>query len=69
MDEVANYLGGLVERGFRLFGLWILKLLTGGRYKDTNSYLYFLPTFIGFVIFTVLSITILCIFLLAQHLG
>ncbi|WP_256562812.1 MULTISPECIES: hypothetical protein [unclassified Pseudomonas] len=42
-----------------------MKLLTGGRYKDTNSYLYFLPTFIGFVIFTVLSITILCIFLLA----
>ncbi|SHM11394.1 hypothetical protein [Phytopseudomonas punonensis] len=63
MDEILGYLGGLIERGFRLFGLWILKLLTDGRYRDTNSYLYFLPTFIGFVTLAVLSIAILCIFL------
>ncbi|MBD9397171.1 hypothetical protein [Pseudomonas sp. PDM11] len=27
----------------------MLKVVTFGRYRDTNSHLYFLPTFIGFV--------------------
>ncbi|TBU91940.1 hypothetical protein [Phytopseudomonas dryadis] len=54
MDEILNFIGTLIERGFRVFGLWVLRVLTGGRYKDTNSYLYFFPTFIGFLILAVL---------------
>lgn len=54
MDVIFQIIGELVEHALRRLGLWVLKVVTFGRYRDTNSYLYFLPTFIGFVSLIVL---------------
>ena len=35
--------GIIFEVALRAVGLWVLKVLTFGRYKDTNSYLHYLP--------------------------
>ena len=54
-------IGLIFEVALRGLGLWILKVLTFGRYNDTNSYLYFLPTFVGFLCIVVLLLVILVI--------
>lgn len=51
----------MFEVALRGLGLWVLKVLTYGRYKDTNSYLYFLPTFVGFLCIVLLLLLILVI--------
>jgi len=58
---METIVGLVFEVALRGLGLWVLKVLTFGRYKDTNSYLYFLPTFIGllFVVFLLLLILII----------
>lgn len=53
--------GLIFEVALRGPGLWVLKVLTFGRYKDTNSYLYFLPTLIGFLFLVLLLLLILVI--------
>lgn len=56
MDTIINI---IFEVAVRTLGLWVLKLLTFGRYRDTNSYLYFLPSFVGLVVIIVLIVLIL----------
>jgi len=51
----------IFEVALRGLGLWVLKTLTFGRYKGTNSYLYFLPTFVGFLFIVLLLLVILVI--------
>jgi len=58
METIA---GLIFEVALRGLGLWVLKMLTFGRYKDTNSYLYFLPTFVGFLFIILLLLLILVI--------
>ena len=58
MDVIV---GLILEVALRGLGLWVLKMLTFGRYEDTNSYLYFLPTFVGFVCIALLLLLILVI--------
>ncbi|ANF26259.1 hypothetical protein PS273GM_14410 [Stutzerimonas stutzeri] len=53
--------GLISEVALRTLGLWALKVLTFGRYKDTNSYLYFLPTSVGFLVIILLLLLILVI--------
>lgn len=56
MDAIFQIIGVVIEYLFRGLGLWVLKVVTLGRYRDTNSYLYFLPNLIGFLAFTLLLI-------------
>lgn len=49
MDAIFQLIGALIEYVLRGIGLWVLKKMTFGRYRDTNSYLYFLPSFVGFL--------------------
>ena len=58
MEEIIGFIFEVVLRGL---GLRILKVLTFGRYKDTNSYLYFLPTFVGLLCIILLLLLILVI--------
>ncbi|MNJ58831.1 hypothetical protein D3C77_544840 [compost metagenome] len=58
---METIIGLIFEVALRGLGLWVLKVLTFGRYKDTNSYLYFLPTFVGFLCIVVLLLVILVI--------
>jgi len=58
MQEI---IGVIFEVALRAIGLWVLKALTFGRYKDTNSYLYYLPSFVGFLFIALLTILILLI--------
>lgn len=62
---METIVGLIFEVALRGLGLWILKVLTFGRYKDTNSYLYFLPTFVGFLFVVLL---LLLIFVIAAAL-
>ncbi|OLU26720.1 hypothetical protein BVH03_15465 [Pseudomonas sp. PA15(2017)] len=39
----------LIEYFLKGVGLWVLKMMAFGRYRDTYSYLHFLPGFVGFV--------------------
>ncbi len=54
-------IGLIFEVALRALGLWVLKVLTFGHYKDTNSYLYYLPTFVGFLFTVLLLLLILLI--------
>ncbi|SDE98026.1 hypothetical protein SAMN05216381_0588 [Pseudomonas seleniipraecipitans] len=57
-----NVIGFIFEVAFRALGLWVLKVMTFGHYRDTNSYLYFLPNFVGCVFFlVVLFVVALCL--------
>ncbi len=56
---METIVGLIFEAAIRSLGLWLLKTLTFGRYKDTNSYLYFLPTFVGFLFIVLLLLVIL----------
>lgn len=58
METIA---GLIFEVVLRRLGLWVLKVLTFGRYSDTNSYLYFLPTVVGFLSIVLLLLLILVI--------
>ena len=58
---METIIGLMFEVALRGLGLWVLKVLTYGRYKDTNSYLYFLPTFVGFLCIVLLLLLILVI--------
>lgn len=58
---METIVGLIFEVALRGLGLWALKILTFGRYKDTNSYLYFLPTFVGFLFIILLLLLILVI--------
>jgi uncharacterized membrane protein len=58
---METVVGLIFEVALRGLGLWVLKMLTFGRYKDTNSYLYFLPTFVGFLFSILLLLLILVI--------
>lgn len=58
MQEI---IGVIFEVALRALGLWVLKVLTFGRYKDTNSYLYYLPSFVGLLFIALLSLLILVI--------
>lgn len=53
--------GLIFEVALRGLGLWVLKILTFGRFKDTNSYLYFLPTFVGFIFLVLMLLLILLV--------
>ncbi|OHC15249.1 MAG: hypothetical protein A2180_13565 [Pseudomonadales bacterium GWC2_63_15] len=53
--------GIIFEVALRAIGLWVLKALTFGRYKDTNSYFYYFPSFVGFLFIALLTILILLI--------
>ncbi len=57
---METVVGLIFEVALRDLGLWVLKVLTFGRYKDTNSYLYFLPTFVGFL-FVVLPLLLILV--------
>jgi len=61
---METFFGLIFEVGLRGLGLWVLKVLTFGRYKGTNSYLYFFPTFVGFL-FIVLVMLLLLVILAA----
>ncbi|PNG03401.1 hypothetical protein CXL00_19690 [Stutzerimonas stutzeri] len=50
------------EVALRALGVWVLKVLTFGRYKDTNSYLYYFPSFVGLLFIVLLMLLILVIF-------
>ena len=63
MEVVFNIIGVLFEIVFRALGLWVLKVMTFGRYRDTNSYLHFLPSFVGFVFLLVVLLVIALLFL------
>ncbi|SDG81466.1 hypothetical protein SAMN05216588_10153 [Pseudomonas flavescens] len=58
MEVLSTITGFIVEVVFRALGLWVLKCLTGGRYNDTNSYLYFFPGFVGFLLLVVLIVLV-----------
>lgn len=58
METIVGLIFEVVLRGL---GLWVLKVLTFGRYRDTNSYLYLLPTFVGFLFIALLLLLILVI--------
>ena len=58
---METIVGLIFEVALRGLGLWALKILTFGRYKDTNSYLYFLPTFLGFLCLVLFLLVILVI--------
>ena len=58
---METIIGFIFEIALRGLGLWVLKVLTFGRYKDTNSYLYFLPTFVGFLCIVLLLLLIFVI--------
>jgi hypothetical protein len=58
---METIVGFIFEVALRGLGRWILKVLTFGRYKDTNSYLFFLPTFVGFLFIVLLLLLILAI--------
>lgn len=45
MQEI---IGVIFEVALRAIGLWVLKVLTFGRYRDNNSYLYYFPSFSDF---------------------
>ena len=56
---METIVGLIFEVAVRGLGLWVLKVLTFGRFKDTNCYLYFLPTFVGFLFIALLLLLIL----------
>ncbi|MDU9406199.1 hypothetical protein RTH74_01190 [Pseudomonas sp. zfem001] len=56
MDVIFNV---VFEVALRTLGLWLLKLVTFGRYKGTNSYLYFFPSLVGLVFLILLTVLIL----------
>lgn len=53
--------GVIFEVALRALGLWVLKVLTFGRYKDTNSYLYYFPSFVGLLFIVLLMLLLLVI--------
>lgn len=63
MEVVFNTIGVLFEVVFRVLGLWVLKAMTFGRYRDTNSYLHFLPSFVGLVFSLVVLFVIALLFI------
>ena len=63
MDVIFSVIGFIFEVAFRALGLWVLKLLTFGRYRDTNSYLYFLPNFVGFLFFLMVLFGVALLFI------
>lgn len=52
-------IGVIFEIALRALGLWVLKALTFGRYKDTNSYFYYFPSFVGLLFIVLLILLIL----------
>ena len=56
MDLIFNFVFEVV---LRWLGLWLLKGVTFGRYKDTNSYLYFFPSLVGLVFLILVTVLIL----------
>jgi hypothetical protein len=58
---METIIGPIFEVALRGPGLWLLKVLAFGRHKDTNSYLYFLPTFVGFLFAVLMLLLILVI--------
>lgn len=53
MEAVINI---IFEVALRTLGLWVLKMLSFGRYRDTNSYLYYFPSFVGLLVLIFLII-------------
>ncbi|RRV11847.1 hypothetical protein EGJ28_10595 [Stutzerimonas xanthomarina] len=53
--------GIIFEVALRAVGLLVLKVLTFGRYKDTNSYLHHFPSFVGLLFIVLLMLLILVI--------
>lgn len=62
---MVEIIGFIFEVALRGLGLWLLRVLTFGRHEDTNSYLYFLPTFVGFL---TIALLLLLIFVIAAGL-
>lgn len=56
---METIIGLIFEVALRGLGLWVLKVLTFGRYKDTNSYLYYFPSFVGLLFIVLLILLIL----------
>ena len=56
MDLIFNF---VFEVALSVLGLWLLKRVTFGRYKDTNSYLYFFPGLVGLVFLILVTVMIL----------
>ncbi|GAB6389221.1 hypothetical protein STUTZSP0542_27600 [Stutzerimonas marianensis] len=52
-------IGVIFEVALRALGLWVLKVITFGRYKGTNSYLYYFPSFVGLLFIALLILLIL----------
>ncbi|MNF63986.1 hypothetical protein D3C84_457040 [compost metagenome] len=46
---------------FHRIGLWVLRLITLGKFPENNSYLKFLPILVGMVSCAVLVISVLLI--------
>ena len=65
-SHMETIIGLVLEVALRGLGLWVLKVLTFGRYKDTNSYLYYLPTLVGFLFITLVILLILVIFAVSK---
>lgn len=59
---METIIGIIFDVALRGLGLGVLKVLTFGRYKDTNSYLYFLPTFVGLVFIVLVMLLMFVIF-------
>ena len=52
-------IGVIFEVALRALGLWLLKFISFGHYKDTNSYLYYFPSFVGLLFIVLLMLLIL----------
>ena len=58
MDFIVDF---ILSVFFYRIGLWVLRLITLGKFPESNSYLKFLPILVGMVFFAVLVIFVLLI--------
>lgn len=58
MDFIVDF---ILSVFFYRIGLWVLRLITFGKFPESNSYLKFLPILVGMVSFAVLVISVLLI--------
>lgn len=56
MDFIIDF---ILSVFFYRIGLWVLRLITFGKFPESNSYLKFIPILVGIITFTALVIAIL----------